>query len=236
MPELINVSNLTWQKCTFNYSKIWATHTPIHKNLYISIILHLFFIINHSFLSFCIFLSFLLAFFVFHFLVLFSCLFFVTNLVSFPIQYFYIFLFLPHSLFFLKMSHPRPLFRFLFLSFQTNIIIFTAYICEKCPSSILCWDSNPQPSDHESSPITIITGHPPFFVLCSLYFSLTISLSLSDNLSLYLSVSPMSFLSHRWVSKRNKKVNEAAECCRQKQSNFWQNFFLHLFFSDKRPL
>ena len=30
--------------------------------------------------------------------------------------------------------------------------IFTTNKCEKCPSSIQCWDSNPRPSEHESPP------------------------------------------------------------------------------------
>ena len=59
------------------------------------------------------------------------------------------------------MDHPRPLFN-LFSSFQTNITIFTSYICEKCPSSIQCLDSNPQPSEHESPPITTRPGLPSF--------------------------------------------------------------------------
>ena len=41
-----------------------------------------------------------------------------------------------------------------------KITIFTTYICEKCPSSILCWDSNPQPSDSEHHPITTRPGLP----------------------------------------------------------------------------
>ena len=56
-----------------------------------------------------------------------------------------------------KMGHPRRPFR-LFLSIQTNITIFTTNICEKCTSSIWCWDSNPQPSKHESPPMTIRPG------------------------------------------------------------------------------
>ena len=48
------------------------------------------------------------------------------------------------------MGLPRPLFR-LFLSFQAN---FTTIKCEKCPSSLQLWDSNPRPLEHESSPIT----------------------------------------------------------------------------------
>ena len=53
----------------------------------------------------------------------------------------------------LKMGHPRPLFC-LFSSFQTNITHFTTNICEKCPSSVRCWDSNPRTSEHESPHIT----------------------------------------------------------------------------------
>ena len=40
--------------------------------------------------------------------------------------------------------NPRPLFHYLHL-FQTKITIFTTNKCGKCPSSIWCWDSNPQP-------------------------------------------------------------------------------------------
>ena len=59
------------------------------------------------------------------------------------------------------MGHPRALFN-LFSSFQTNITIFTTKICEKCPSSKQCWDSNPRPSVHESPPITTRPGLPTF--------------------------------------------------------------------------
>ena len=52
-----------------------------------------------------------------------------------------------------------PLFN-LFSSSETNITIFTTNICEKCPSSVLCWDLNPQPSDHESPPVTTRPGLP----------------------------------------------------------------------------
>ena len=46
------------------------------------------------------------------------------------------------------MGLPWPLFSFN-LSFQTNINFFTANQCRK-----MCWDSNSQPSEHESPPIT----------------------------------------------------------------------------------
>ena len=58
--------------------------------------------------------------------------------------------------FFLKMGHPG-LFLFIFI-----FSIFTTNIWTKCPSSIWCWDSNPQPSEHESPPITNRPGRPPF--------------------------------------------------------------------------
>ena len=45
-----------------------------------------------------------------------------------------------------------------FRLFQTNITIFTTNNCEKCPSSKWCWDSNPQPFEHVSSPITTGPG------------------------------------------------------------------------------
>ena len=55
----------------------------------------------------------------------------------------------------------RPLF-LLFSSFQTLITIFTTNKCEKCLSSIRCRDSNSQPLEHESPPITTWPGLPPF--------------------------------------------------------------------------
>ena len=59
------------------------------------------------------------------------------------------------------MDHPRPLFR-LFSSFRINITIFTTNQCEKCLSSLRCWDSNPLPLEYESPPITTRPGLPPF--------------------------------------------------------------------------
>ena len=68
--------------------------------------------------------------------------------------------------YFSKTKMSKPFFYFLngpssasfclFLSFQTNITILTTNQCEKvlCPSSIWHQDSNPQPSEHESPPIT----------------------------------------------------------------------------------
>ena len=71
--------------------------------------------------------------------------------------------------FFFKIGQPRPLFVY-FQSFQTNIItIFTTNICEKCPSSIRCRDSNPRPSERESLPITTRPGLPPIRkIVCTL--------------------------------------------------------------------
>ena len=52
-----------------------------------------------------------------------------------------------------KMGQPRSLFD-LFSSLQTHITFFITNKCEKCPSSIRCWDSNWQTLEHESPPIT----------------------------------------------------------------------------------
>ena len=60
---------------------------------------------------------------------------------------------------FLKKWANPGLFFVYFRSFQTNITIFT--ICEKCPSSIRCRDSNPWPLERESLPITTRPGLPP---------------------------------------------------------------------------
>ena len=67
--------------------------------------------------------------------------------------------FVHNFLFFLKMGQPG-LFFVLFLSFQTNITILTTNKCEKCPSSIQRRDSNSQPSDYESPPLTTRPGLP----------------------------------------------------------------------------
>ena len=52
-----------------------------------------------------------------------------------------------------------------FSSFQTDITILTTNKCEKCPSSIQCWDSNPRPLGRESPPITTRPGLPSKFIL-----------------------------------------------------------------------
>ena len=56
--------------------------------------------------------------------------------------------------FFKKIGQPRPLLSFT-LGLQTNVItILTTNTSKKYPSSIQCLDSNPQPLEHESPPIT----------------------------------------------------------------------------------
>ena len=58
----------------------------------------------------------------------------------------------------LKWAFPSS-FR-LFSSFQTNINFLQQINVKKCPSSILCWDSNSQPLECESPPITTRPGLP----------------------------------------------------------------------------
>ena len=56
---------------------------------------------------------------------------------------------------------PLPAsFSFILSLFQTNNTIFTT-ICEKCPSSIPCWDSNPRSLDRKSPPVSTRPGLPP---------------------------------------------------------------------------
>ena len=56
------------------------------------------------------------------------------------------------------MGHPRPLLR-LFSFFQKTIQFLLQLYAKICLSSILwCWDSNPRPPEHESSPITTRPG------------------------------------------------------------------------------
>ena len=66
---------------------------------------------------------------------------------------------LAKKIFFLN-GHSQPLYVY-FPLFNTNITTFTTNKCEKCTSSIRCWDSNPRPSEHKSPPITTRPGLPP---------------------------------------------------------------------------
>ena len=72
-----------------------------------------------------------------------------------------------YVLFYKKWANPG-LFLFIFGLFQTNNTIFTTNQCEKCPSSIRRWDSNPRPLERESPPITTRPGlSTSFYVLNS---------------------------------------------------------------------
>ena len=73
-----------------------------------------------------------------------------------------------------------------FRSFQTNITIFTM-LCEKCPTSITCRDSNPRPLERESLPVTTRPGLPPisshlylYFMCLSLFMRVHVHLSASN--------------------------------------------------------
>ena len=63
-------------------------------------------------------------------------------------------------LFFLKKSPSPASFSFIFV-FSKKHYNFTTNKCEKCPSSLRCWDLNPQPFEHESPPIITRPGLPP---------------------------------------------------------------------------
>ena len=68
---------------------------------------------------------------------------------------------------FFKKNGPTPTsFLFIFGLFKQTLQIFTTNICEKCPSSIRCRDSNPRPLERESPPITTRPGLPPYLIFC----------------------------------------------------------------------
>ena len=71
---------------------------------------------------------------------------------------------------FLKNWANPGLFFVYFWSFQTNNTIFTTNQCEKCPSSIRRWDSNPRPLERESTPITTRPGLPPLMIIICFVF------------------------------------------------------------------
>ena len=64
------------------------------------------------------------------------------------------------------MGQPRPLLSFIFGLFkQTSLQFLQQIYVKKCPSSIQCQDSNPQPSEHEPPPITTRPGFPQMLCL-----------------------------------------------------------------------
>ena len=59
------------------------------------------------------------------------------------------------------MGQPQPLLSFIFGLFkQTSLQILQQINVKKCPSSVWCWVSNPQPSEHDSPHITTRPGLP----------------------------------------------------------------------------
>ena len=93
-----------------------------------------------------------------------------------------------------------------FRSFQANITIFTTIYGKKCPSSIRYRDSNPQPLECESPPITNQGSRPIF-------------------LSLYI------FLCHKKWRKSRKKIVKQKRVLLKENSNkklFKKNFLLRV--------
>ena len=106
--------------------------------------------------------------------------------------------YLKELFFFFKWANPG-LFLFDFRLFNQTNTNFATNQCEKCPSSIQCWDSNQQPLKHELSPVTTRPGLPPteLFSLNALYSFRKSSYQLvarMDNHFLYLSSTPFYWL------------------------------------------
>ena len=65
------------------------------------------------------------------------------------------------------MGQHRPLLLFIFGLFkQTSLQILPQINVKKCPSSILCRDSNPRPLEHEGPLIATSPGLPPTCKTC----------------------------------------------------------------------
>ena len=59
-----------------------------------------------------------------------------------------------------KTGHPRLFFVY-FCLFKQVLQSLQQIKVKKCPSSMRCWNSNPQPTEHESPPITTRPGLQP---------------------------------------------------------------------------
>ena len=55
---------------------------------------------------------------------------------------------------------------FIYIVFSNTHYNFYIKKCEKCPSSIWCWDLNSQPLEYESPPKTTRPGLPPIYFTC----------------------------------------------------------------------
>ena len=103
----------------------------------------------------------------------------------------------------------------------------------KCASSIRCWDSNPQPSEHESPPIITMPGLPPSVATILLYDLFFASSSLYCTfLTTREPIFPVTFCpiqSWNWLQKmllfqerKNSKMKTSYF-----QKHFANDFFLH---------
>ena len=70
-------------------------------------------------------------------------------------QFFYLLYLIKAQDYSFLMSNTRPIFRLFSALFKQTVHLLQQINVKKCPSSkFTCWDSNPQPSDWESHPIT----------------------------------------------------------------------------------
>ena len=70
-----------------------------------------------------------------------------------------------YHVFLKKWANPAS-FSFIFGLFKQTLLQFLQQIkCEKCPSSIQCRDSNSQPTDYQSPPLTTRPGLPFYHVV-----------------------------------------------------------------------
>ena len=98
---------------------------------------------------------------------------------------FIVFLSLSHYMSVFKWANPGLFFVY-FQSFQTNKQFLQKINVKNCPSSIRHLDSNPQPFEHEMSPITTRPGLPP--KKCCMYFCVYFSVHLYVHISIHQTI------------------------------------------------
>ena len=74
--------------------------------------------------------------------------------------------YLPYTAMLLKMGYPLHSFVYFHIFNQQTFKFLQQINVTTCPSSIYYWYSKPQPSEHESLPITTRPGLPPKISQC----------------------------------------------------------------------
>ena len=130
------------------------------------------------------------------------------------------------------MSHPRPLFVY-FRLFQQTFLFYNRYMC-KNPSSLRCWDLNPQPSGHESPPITTTPGLPP--LESKFFFTGLNGIRKTREKQLLCNISTF-YIQQQFPSNPNKSTNHIILACYVGIKTIPSSYpFMHAFQVDQSSL